>query len=229
MVKILFLDFDGCLNNHEALFKYKEEPFPYSHLDPKLIGYLNQIIEQTGAKVVISSSWRFLYDFKKLEEILILRGFKGEVIGETPKLYPEDPDDDKFQRRDEIKSWLEDNEDFGGGIESFVIIEDYELMKGLEKHLIKTKSSIGLTFSHVKKAVKILNNTNLDKNIFNNKLDEIDRELKKIKGVIAVGIIHKDPVEINVYCKFKSTVKKIPSEINGVKIVATFTGPIRPA
>ena len=53
-MKIIFLDIDGVLN-----CKYtKEEIFFFPFVSPKKIELLKQLIERTGAKVVLSSTWR---------------------------------------------------------------------------------------------------------------------------------------------------------------------------
>ena len=65
-MKIIFLDIDGVLN-HQIWFKNwhesgkrtdTEEQYNDSMIDPNSISLLNKIIADTGAKVVISSSWR---------------------------------------------------------------------------------------------------------------------------------------------------------------------------
>lgn len=64
-MKIIFLDIDGVLN-HEDFYRERFEKryddgaieHPYSEIDPKTVQRLNKIIEETGANIVISSTWR---------------------------------------------------------------------------------------------------------------------------------------------------------------------------
>ena len=63
-MKIIFLDIDGVLNqtgNAASL------PF-----DPNCVMYLNHVIKETGAHIVISSAWRY----QILEGHMTLKGFE---------------------------------------------------------------------------------------------------------------------------------------------------------
>ncbi len=71
MMKYLFLDIDGVLNHEEwyrnRITMYKDK-FTYwwqECFDPECIKRLNNILEKTGARLVVSSSWRFDEDLKK--------------------------------------------------------------------------------------------------------------------------------------------------------------------
>ncbi len=57
MRKIIFLDIDGVLNNHETLAK-KYRGSGIMGVDPYRVLLLNRIVEATGAEIVLSSSWR---------------------------------------------------------------------------------------------------------------------------------------------------------------------------
>jgi len=57
---IIFLDIDGVLNSGAW---FDENPgalgdFPVGHLDPAAVARLERILTTTGARIVISSSWR---------------------------------------------------------------------------------------------------------------------------------------------------------------------------
>jgi hypothetical protein len=80
--KLLFLDFDGVLHpSHLA----GEAPFSRAHL-------LEEILVQFSPKIVVSSSWRFTHNNKKLEKILpefiakLMVGVTGPaIIGKHPR------------------------------------------------------------------------------------------------------------------------------------------------
>lgn len=57
-MKILFLDVDGVMNNEETLKKTAHRFQGVIGIDPYLALLVNRIIEATGCKVVLSSSWR---------------------------------------------------------------------------------------------------------------------------------------------------------------------------
>lgn len=59
-VKIIFLDIDGVLNSDSILSEYipeiDGEYYPYQK---HLVDNLNNVLTSTGAKIVVSSTWRF--------------------------------------------------------------------------------------------------------------------------------------------------------------------------
>lgn len=55
---ILFLDVDGVLNS-VATFKARSQDAEYRPpLDPELVGRLFRVVQATGCKIVLSSTWR---------------------------------------------------------------------------------------------------------------------------------------------------------------------------
>lgn len=155
-MKVLFLDFDGVLNSHKFITHQANHTNqsivsmrdPKTMIDPEAVKILNKIIEATGAKVVISSSWRHLHEWEELQEMLIARGFEGEVIGQTPDAAVSGPD-----RGHEIQEWLDAHLD----VESFVIIDDSSDMAHLMDKLVSTSFYTGLLESHIEPAIKHLN------------------------------------------------------------------------
>ena len=81
-MKALFLDFDGVLNSHEFLYvaarnrDYEERAGnEHMELDPVAVARLNRVIAATGAKVVVSSSWRHGRTAEWLHNTLKKAGF----------------------------------------------------------------------------------------------------------------------------------------------------------
>ncbi len=90
-MKIIFLDIDGVLNCEEGYrsgeCEYKVAPgFHYQGFYSPSKHLINKLIEETGAKVVISSSWR-KDGLHRMQEIWKAEGMSGEVIDTTPSLY----------------------------------------------------------------------------------------------------------------------------------------------
>lgn len=86
-MKVIFLDIDGVLN-HQYFYTERSgmdtmPKYPFSEFCPVAVKNLNQLIEATGAKVVVSSSWRTGRTTEQLQELLNSVGFKGNVIGKT--------------------------------------------------------------------------------------------------------------------------------------------------
>ena len=86
-MKIIFLDIDGVLNCEDG---YREGLCEYvgghQSFYPPSKDLINLLIEETGAKIVISSSWR-KDGLDRMKEIWKAEGMSGEVIDTTPSLY----------------------------------------------------------------------------------------------------------------------------------------------
>lgn len=150
LVIVVFLDFDGVLNDEAYLLRSDRDEEPglsmwwwAKALDPALVELLNGLLERTGAKVVVSSSWRVGASKEWLQSVLESRGFKGEVIDVTPRSYG-------CNRSDEIEAWLLTHE-----VESFVILDDDERAR-IEGRFVRTSMKVGLTRRHIEKAEAIL-------------------------------------------------------------------------
>jgi uncharacterized protein YqgQ len=148
---IIFLDFDGVLNSQRWMEANRHlvktvELWLCKNLDHAAVARVEKISKATGAKVVISSSWRRMFSLEQLQQILKDFGFTGEVIGITPKQDQE--------RGIEIQTWLNEH----GPIESFVILDDDSDMVHLMHKLVQTTFEDGLQDEHVEKAIAILEN-----------------------------------------------------------------------
>jgi hypothetical protein len=156
-VKVIFLDFDGVLCNHESMsagYKARTAPEqdPYGpHAD--CVAALNRIIEETGAFIVVSSTWRKCKNPNaRMRETLKRWGVRGDMIGTTPVLYG---DQYSYVRRgSEVQQWLDT---VRTPVESFVILDDDEDMAHLRHRLVRTSSADGLTQDDADRAIAILN------------------------------------------------------------------------
>ena len=167
-MKIIFLDFDGVLNSEAWWIQEKTRQQGYGQvwghhdLDKLAVIRLNSIIYNTGAKVVISSTWRKIHDLDELRAILKAVGFVGEVIDYTPStgytafqsLNGAIIDAPKC-RGAEIQCWLDHQED--PAVESFVILDDASDMAHLAPRLIQTKYASGLLDHHIPLVEAMLN------------------------------------------------------------------------
>ena len=169
--KIIFLDFDGVLNStpfleregwFEGPLTQREHKFRCEHassnvdvsdlrmIDRTKVILLNQIIEKTGAKVVISSSWRLGRNVDDLIDALEYHGFVGEVTSMTPELCG-------AIRGEEISEWMYDAMLLPGEDITFVILDDDDDMGTLRGNLVKTSMKYGLTPYDVERAIMMLN------------------------------------------------------------------------
>lgn len=150
-MKIVFLDFDGVLNSMaDFAFKTTSQVF-----DAHYIARLNAIVHQSGAKVVVSSSWRVNHSLEELRKLLQLSGFEGELIGRTPVLSYEHAQglcDIGEIRSQEIQAWMDAHP---MPIASFVVLDDLELAP-LAAYQVLTDMNEGLRDDHVNVALAIL-------------------------------------------------------------------------
>lgn len=153
-MKVIFLDIDGVLNFNGCRNKIDGVYF----VNDNKIKLLKQIIDRTGAKIVLSSTWRFGWfdcdsgtdsidaeHFTKLKEKL--KEFGIELLSRTPVL--------AGYRGSEIKRYIEKWD--GEEIEKFIILDDNADMKPYMERLIQTSFKTGLTQKNVERAVKMLN------------------------------------------------------------------------
>jgi hypothetical protein len=123
-------------------------------IDPDAVARLNSLLKETGAKIVISSSWRKLFDLETLQGLLVAKGFTGEVIDVTPDLSGE-PIEVPWQRRErgfEIEKWVKDNNPEA----TFVIFDDDSDMGNLHHRFIQTSWKYGLLDEHILRARELL-------------------------------------------------------------------------
>jgi hypothetical protein len=156
-MKVLFLDIDGVLNSHSFWKRRVELAHSMDDkIDPLAVQRLNRLTDETGAKIVVSSTWRLPYVWSNQFDMLATNikniGITAEVIGMTP-------DHKKsYGRGGEIQAWMTKAWEDGLNIESFVIIDDDSDMDHLLPFLVKTTFTDGLQEEHIESAIKILSN-----------------------------------------------------------------------
>jgi hypothetical protein len=156
-VKVIFLDFDGVvvtLNDQRIALPNGKR---VHELNRAAVANLNKIVKETGAKVVVTSTWRLHHSLEHLQGYLDRSGFTGKVIDGTMDLWRGEGEMAKISnyRSKEIKFWLEKN-----SVENFVVLDDIEL-KGFGKRMIHVYQGWdqgGLKESHVEKAIWVLKN-----------------------------------------------------------------------
>jgi hypothetical protein len=175
-VKVVFLDIDGVLNSKEYVLKLEARHKALGHdreactcfklyqqIDPAAVARVNRLVAATGAKIVISSSWRKLFDPPELHRMLSEHGLIADIIGETPDAYDESlrPDlkleygleGSRIFRGHEIDYWLRYT---GKDVDRFVIFDDDSDMAMHKNRLVQTDSQDGLLDEHVELAIRVL-------------------------------------------------------------------------
>ena len=156
-MKIIFLDIDGVLVTPASLYNIPNKKLIDVFCRTRVCR-LNKIVQETNAKIVLSSSWRIGNTLDVMDTYLIHNGLQYTLYDKTPSF---------GQRSEEITHWIKNNQP----IVSYVILED-DVTDTMEEehsgHIVKTKwwptkevaKDYGLLSEHVSKAINILNTKN---------------------------------------------------------------------
>lgn len=122
-LKVVFLDIDGVLNTQRNCLAQDGRARPF---DSSAVTALNRVLRATGAKIVVSSTWRIKpvtwseeRRLQWLDELLMLEGMPaGIVVGYTPVLYSELTPGNMVARprREEIQAWLDLHPEVAGWV-----------------------------------------------------------------------------------------------------------------
>lgn len=166
-MNVIFLDIDGVLNSEVSARKFQT----CYRLDPDAMAHMNRIIKETGAVVVLSSTWRRYHDKGNMELILMQTGFpQNKLIDYTPVLEWSP----QTNRGTEIKTWLEAHPD----VERFVILDDDCDMGELMPFLIHVNGHCGLTGDDASRAIALVNKSR-NENTEENPYSEVIKAHKK--------------------------------------------------
>jgi len=167
MQKIIFLDIDGVLATPEYL---KAGMWA---LNPKKQELLAKIIDETDAKIVLSSSWRWA-TLEKTKEHMESEGFLflDKLIGITIRAHQYIDRESKIHlsipRGVEIKQWIDtnihsengknwDKKKIGVDYNYVILDDDDDMLLEQKDYFIHTNPITGLTEEDVQKAILILN------------------------------------------------------------------------
>ena len=191
-MKVLFLDHDGvvCLSNNwggrrKKWAKYRsanpnsseylnESPVEvrFDDFDKKAVKVLNEILDKTGAEIVVSSDWRFHATLEELGEYYTLQGVNKKPFAFTDNKLPQGLK--YFHRNSELEEtrsyeilyWLKEHPE----VTHWVAVDDLDMSEnfsylsgdyewGLKNFVWTPKQNEGLKQSGVKeKVVKFLSN-----------------------------------------------------------------------
>jgi hydroxymethylpyrimidine pyrophosphatase-like HAD family hydrolase len=151
-MKVIFLDIDGVLNSKKSEI-----------IDKNNVALLKLLAERTGAVIVMSSGWKFMFDddmkpeskeAAHLQDIICEYGIR--LFGKTPDFSTEEIRKNRTfseVKAKEIKAWLSDHT----GIESYVVLDDLDLKDGeIASRTVRTNGNIGLSEEDVDAAVRML-------------------------------------------------------------------------
>lgn len=196
-MKIIFLDNDGviCLSNNwggrskkwakyrsanpETSNYHSDAPvgIRFDDFDKKAVKVLNEILEETGAEIVVSSDWRYHATLDELGEYYLSQGILKKPIGVTKRLVDCNQPEDFIWSREwdleqsrslEILQYLKDRPE----VTEWVAVDDLNMGKnenwkiwGLDNFVLTPKSNEGIKQLGIKeKIIKYLSNVDIKSN-----------------------------------------------------------------
>lgn len=170
MDKYLFLDFDGVITTQKSGYA----------LDPEKCELIQKIVDATGAKIIITSSWRWHTLEATIEKLSTVDKYRipfvvswiNDIVGITIRAYQYLSQGTgihlSIPRGVEIKQWIDthihsnngknfDYKDVGIDFQYVILDDDTDMLYEHRQHFIKTDTYKGLSLAQAKKAIKILN------------------------------------------------------------------------
>lgn len=135
-MKVIFLDIDGVLNCQQTIERHNG----FIGIDPVKVKILNNIIQKTGAEIVLSSSWRLDDNWN---EVMLKNNIK--CIDRTTHL------PGQF-RGFEINAWLVEHD-----VEKYAILDDDSDMLTGQKLFQTSFQEDGLTEDIAQQVINYLN------------------------------------------------------------------------
>lgn len=157
--KYIFLDIDGVLSTDKEFMMsvvnfHKKKPYarelriPYP-FNNDCVKIFNEILEKTNSNIILTSTWRIIWDLDELDKIFKFNGVNKSPIDKTEQIKRKMSSSLSDDRQWEIKKYIENH-----NITKWVAIDDYNL-KDLSPNFVQTNDIEGLKEKGIKK--KIIN------------------------------------------------------------------------
>ena len=181
--------YNKSLSYGEVRNNYDADKFRFDNFDDKAVKVLNEILEETGAEIVVSSDWRLHANLEELGEYYLSQGIIKRPIAVTDQFKDVFPSewsggfrfraDLELERSMEINHWLENHPE----VTQWVAVDDLDMSikflgdrfssknesdkkPGLTNFVLTPRSREGIKQSGVKeKIIKFLTNEEYKSNI----------------------------------------------------------------
>lgn len=145
-IKVIFLDFDGVINDYQT----------FNYVNEENVRILKRIIDETGAKVVVTSSNKYTFQreksHKKIEDTIMYTNYIKKLNENGIEIFDFTPLVDK-DREHEILQYLNLHPE----VEQYLILDDDYIIQQCMNHEIYLDLQSGLREKHLIPAIKILN------------------------------------------------------------------------
>lgn len=147
-MKIVFLDIDGVLNSWGTMVFFGTSTTDDPRFNPLAVKYLQSIVDDTGAKIVIHSSWMITFEYDEVIDMFVKLGFNRStflpLIGE------------EYNRVARIQTAMSEYSP-----EQYVIIDDTNLTQAFGENAIVVDPMDGLTYRNMILAKQLLGVTDM--------------------------------------------------------------------
>lgn len=155
MDKILFLDFDGVITTEKSRY----------HLDKQCCDRIQKIVDATGCKIVVTSSWRcgsleqtmkyFESEFKLKDGLIpFWPKWFDDIVDVTKRIYTREEKSHHVVRGYEIYRWIHEQDT---EFIYCILDDDSDMLLWQKDNFVQTDSYIGLTDKEMSLAIEILN------------------------------------------------------------------------
>ncbi len=153
-MKIIFLDIDGVLNSLQYDLHRGERD---GNIDVTRLPLIKSLVEQTGAVIVLTSTWRRHWSADETERDSVGEAINAAFEKAGLSIYGKTPDKAVADTRAlQIKTWLAEHSE----ATDFVVFDDeFFGWEDIEPFVVKTNPRIGrgLEERHIRQALTILN------------------------------------------------------------------------
>jgi hypothetical protein len=148
---VLFLDIDGVLNSRDCWERLRGSRHK---IDREKVALLNEIVAETGCRIVVSSTWRIGVGQGKGGCRDILRSYGLKARFRRDWRTPEIRDDDHAvpMRGTEIADWLSRN----GSPPYAIVDDDSDMLPEQMPRFVQTTFQSGLTREHAYRLIALL-------------------------------------------------------------------------
>lgn len=148
--KVIFLDIDGPLATSECYrlteLRHNRQIYKWN---PACVKILNEVIEETGAVIVLSSDWRRFFNEEELKDIFDWNEVIASPVAVTDQDKYKMSSGNELDRIHQIKRFLENN-----SIKNWVAVDDMDLKSDIVPNFVQVEEETGLTGEGIKDKLK---------------------------------------------------------------------------
>jgi hypothetical protein len=152
---LIFLDIDGVMLSAASWKPVENLEDGFSAFSKRAVDCLNQLIQNTNASIVLTTSHKSRFTREQWNQIFLSRNMSVTIFDKL------EDNSESLNRKDEILNYLKAHQ----LIENYVIIDDdkslNDLPHAIKQKLVLTSSIIGLTQENIETALGILNQNSL--------------------------------------------------------------------